>query len=86
MTDLISKQDAIDAIYKAGLLTFGRKDVRTIIEELPSAEKIGKWIENEDQHHVEIIYHCSECGFQAWGEGELTNFCGGCGARMIGDE
>lgn len=44
--------------------------------------KTGHWVENEKQIHVEKMYHCSECGFEAWGECERTNYCGGCGARM----
>lgn len=82
MDDLISRHGV-----SAWLDNMGHpKLADAILDEkrFPPADKpVGEWIENEDQHHVEIIYHCSECGFQAWGDGELTNFCGGCGARMV---
>lgn len=45
----------------------------------------SEWIEDDKQNHVEKTYHCSECGFKAWGEAEKTKFCGGCGAKMDGD-
>lgn len=62
--------------------------VRSIVDhisELPSAQparKKGKWVEDDEQIHVELTYHCSECGFQAWGEHEKTDYCGICGAEM----
>lgn len=46
------------------------------------SQRTGHWIEDEEQNHVEVCYHCSECGFEAWGEHEKTSFCGGCGAWM----
>lgn len=45
----------------------------------------GKWVETESVFHVEKIYKCSECGHEAWGESECTDFCGGCGADMRGE-
>lgn len=48
--------------------------------------KKGKWVEDDEQIHIELTYHCSECGFQAWGEHEKTDYCGGCGADMRGKE
>lgn len=56
-----------------------RTDVKPIID--PERKK-GKWLEDDEQIHVELTYHCSECGFQAWGEYEKTDYCGGCGADM----
>lgn len=46
----------------------------------------GEWIEDEEQNHVEITFHCSECGYKAWGIEETTNFCPNCGADMRGDD
>ena len=92
---IISRRDAIKAVCNAvcecDVPHYPNCDQIKYCDEiqalisLPSAEKTGYWIEDEDQRHVEITYHCSECGFRAWGEGELTDFCGGCGARMVGD-
>lgn len=59
------------------------KWVSEIIDKYGEQEqKVGHWIENEKQTHIEKIYHCSECGFKAWGKCECTNYCGGCGCRM----
>lgn len=56
------------------------KDLLTIIT--GKKEKKGTWLKDKLQNHVELTYHCSECGFEAWGKYELTKYCGGCGARM----
>lgn len=78
MADLISRQDAIDAILKAdcgcGI------DSADVIRKLPSAQKKGKWKLQEDKTQKLYGWHfCSKCG--AW-IGEPTNFCSNCGARM----
>lgn len=56
------------------------------IDEQPTADvverKHGEWIEDEEQNHVELTFHCSECGCEAWGIEETTNFCPECGADM----
>ena len=59
------------------------KEAEMLIKDLPSAQpEIGEWIEDEEQHHIEKCFHCSECGFGAWGRYEKTRFCGGCGSKM----
>ena len=42
----------------------------------------GKWVEDKEQNHVELTFHCSKCGCKAWGIEETTNFCPNCGADM----
>lgn len=59
------------------------RDTANLLEELEQEPKTGHWIEDAEQHHVEKTYHCSECGHGVWGEYEKTEYCGGCGAKMV---
>lgn len=78
MDDLISRQEAIDAI-------FGRSHeiIKMRIGNLPSARperKRGKWIRQDNKGKpLYGWYQCSECGAFCGGE---TNFCSECGADM----
>lgn len=61
------------------------RTIKTKLDELITDDiqfKSGEWIENEEEKHIEICYHCSKCGFVAWGKYEKTKFCGGCGTKM----
>ena len=61
--------------------------VEWLVDKMPTIEpKQGKWIEDIEQNHIEKCWHCSECGYKAWGKYEKTDFCGGCGAKMDGSE
>ena len=86
--DTISRQAAIDILDAYQVMVENGEEnpyawARLRMSELPPTQpKIGHWIENEKQNHVEKMYHCSECGFNAWGRYEKTKFCGGCGVRM----
>jgi predicted RNA-binding Zn-ribbon protein involved in translation (DUF1610 family) len=62
------------------------KDLLTFFTGKKKTEKKGTWIKDKLQKHVELTYHCSECGFKAWGKSELTKYCGGCGAKMNREE
>ncbi len=42
----------------------------------------GKWVKDEEQTHVELTFHCSECGHRAWRTYEMTKYCPDCGSRM----
>ena len=77
MSDLISRQDAIEAVYKAlhtPLPCYGNsllKDsitlAKAIVNEIPSAEperKKGKWIDEKINSYTSRTY-CSECGSSA---------------------
>ncbi len=95
MGDLISRQAAIDhlkkRLYETALnsitehpyyedLADNRVDVW--LNELPSAERRGRWIYDEW-----IGWCCSECGNQApfWcisSTQNLTDYCPNCGGRM----
>lgn len=101
MSDLISRQDAIDACLNGFCACVG--DCVDEIEKLPSAQKTGKWIPVDsfsayggDQIMWEIrgnpvaFHYCSECREQAYanedGDEILSEFCPCCGARMVGEE
>ena len=92
--DLIDRQAAIDDFTKwqyqladcFGEDYSGVSIVESAIKSLegyPSAQpEIGEWLEDEKQNHIEKSFHCSSCGFGAWGAYEKTKFCGGCGSKM----
>ena len=91
--DCIDRQATLDAIIKRlGIKneTYLLEAERVIYQQIlampsvtPQEPKTGHWIEDAEQHHVEKTYHCSECGHGAWGEYEKTEYCGGCGAKMV---
>ena len=92
MDDLISRQALIRWVktecnpYGKPTLDFeSGKKVIEHLKQMPSAQHTAAWELDEQQEHVEKIYHCSNCGYRAWGEYEKTDFCGGCGAEMRGD-
>lgn len=58
------------------------EEVDDVAFELAKEPKIGKWIEDDEQIHVEKTYHCSECGYDIWGVDEKSNYCPNCGAEM----
>lgn len=80
MTDLISRQAAIEAIcHNCNDFCGGTCYDTDVIRELPSAEKRGKWIGGE-------IGRCSVCGHSGcasdiW-SGCETYYCPNCGAQM----
>lgn len=92
MSDLISRQYAIDAIEKLISARYGWKtDARDEIQglnaaycaiiDLPSAQKTGKWIQAEDITTEYAV--CTNCK----GHGEFyMDYCWHCGARMVGEE
>lgn len=87
--DMISRQAAIDAlmpIYKSASLrnrnvfSTARKCLATI-EELPSAERHGRWIDVEHAPHNLFYATCSVCGVRQ--TLEVKNYCPNCGSRMV---
>ena len=71
MSDLISRKEALEAITGAwGLDGCTTWICQTVIKGLPAAHpepETGEWIEDEVQTYIEKMYHCSNCGFKAWG-------------------
>jgi len=85
MSDLISRQAAIDAIGEVHPLDYNRQAILERIKALPSAEKVGKWIIHSE---VKNIYggtyiECSECREKYVVQHiEDEKFCRNCGAKM----
>ena len=81
MSDLIERQDALDAVNDCGIC------IQKILD-IPSAEpgrKTGKWIEDETGYGY---WTCSACGFvsEAFGADILYHYCPSCGAYLKGDK
>ena len=69
----MTKREALrraEALIKA----FGYHDVIDTIRELPTAERVGKWIDEGTN------YSCSECHRGCWVN---SDYCPWCGARMV---
>lgn len=92
--DCVSRQDAIDALKDAKNHAFnsfydGLIKARKIIAKLPSVQpdrNTGKWARiSIDKYiqHAQAWYRCSECGGEFIGQ---FNYCGNCGAKMVGGE
>ena len=71
MKDMIYREDAIGACAYETIECY---EARKAIRALPSAERIGEWIDNEDRY-----FRCSLCGTK---DTDKWNWCHGCGARM----
>ena len=88
--DTISRQAAIDGLAKlvpyvicdesTESYTEGLSDAYNLICQLPSAERLGRWMENE------FGAYCSECGLYAYRSNGIpwkSNYCQICGASMM---
>ena len=88
MSDLIKREDAIKAIedlphaYNGWSDAYDKSYIIQTLEEVPSAENKGEWIESDFFGDIE----CSNCGAE-WdccdNDTERFNFCPNCGARMV---
>ena len=88
MSDLISRQAAIDAL-DTGLwgVEWDKALATAMLKDLPSAEperKNGKYLKTGDPKWIE----CSECGMHTryLKKYNVPNFCPACGAYMKGTE
>ena len=88
MADLIDRQVAINTVFSMCCRwdTDDPNDLKnmllTAFQDLPSAQKVGKWIIATDSRgrHAE----CPYCG--EWKYHSNQKFCGDCGALMKGEE
>lgn len=100
MSDLISRQTAIKAIedlpncYNGFSDTYDKAYIIGTLEELPSAERKGEWMEmgtNKDGTHNIKCSHCGE-GYKTRGHARSIatktkyRFCPNCGADMKGEQ
>ena len=96
MSDLINRQEAIDALYHVD--EYNGRSVE-VIRNLPSAQqtsdvverKKGKWIDEPvykqtmDGKTLDGFTYCSECK-QLREYGYRSKFCPNCGAEMKGED
>ena len=80
MDDVIYRQAAIDAIERA----VTKEVARWSIEDLPSAQKKGEWLYDEEREATGIYAICSCCDEKVYQCGEWL-FCPRCGADMRGE-
>lgn len=73
--DLIDRQTAIDAVNTALFPKINTaKDAEKALKQLPSAEKTGRWLNNQNG-----TFTCSVCGCKH----SRSKFCPNCGSRMV---
>ena len=99
--DLISRQDAIEAVVchiwhmpneayrQFNCENIVREVVEDAIKRLPSAEAVqGEWIDVDNYYRMATCSHCHKVTmFEKWGEyTKPYNFCPNCGARMRGGD
>ena len=89
MNDLISRQEAIDALHMHLMYRMGtdsnKKRLDDWINNLPSAQperKMGKWIYNSP-----VTMKCDQCGFviKDW-DWHRFKFCPNCDCDMRGEQ
>lgn len=89
MSDLIDRQDAIDAVKGRFSMPVDNL-IAEVIGQLPSAQperKTGRWIKENivlTSDPPQYRWHCSECGRVVHGftTGVLTDYCPNCGTKM----
>lgn len=82
MSELISRQDAIDAIDRA----VTKEAARWSLQELPSAQperKKGEWIYSKEQLEIVPMWECSCCRIRM---PKKFNFCPNCGSYNGGGQ
>ena len=90
MDDVIYRRDAVDALkLKGSPYLFGMTDKDRAIEEaiknVPSAQKKGEWLYDEEREATGIYAICSCCSEKVYQCGEWL-FCPRCGADMRGED
>ena len=91
MGDNISRQAAKDAIAEKVFhnLTDEFYGVMQVLDELPSTDRRGHWIQKDYYDADWNVYECDQCG-EPWQLEAGTprdnnmNFCPNCGAHVIG--
>lgn len=92
--DMISRQAVLDMIDNAQIITDGEfrgyctEDIDINILPPVSTEKVGCWVEIDDEPHE--VWECDHCGFVIDGSGcvdpyeyrDIYKYCPNCGAKM----
>lgn len=87
MSDLVKREDVFEALYEAIRTDFKGTFIDSVslaIEignNIPSAQKKGEWIIEDDEITETIWYKCNICHV-AWSNLHHNNFCPNCGAIM----
>ena len=82
MSDLIEREDAIRAVGEAWGKAYRVIDA---LKSIPSAERIGEWIEHRPPTNDYCgMVECPFCGEELVGEPTDFNYCPNCGCRMKG--
>ena len=76
MSDLISREDAINAIYHH-FPHVSMERATEILHECDSANRKGEWLDKGKEYIIR--WTCSECGRR---DKYVYNFCPDCGADM----
>lgn len=89
MSNLISREAAIDALGEIHPLDYNGQAILEKIKALPSAEKHGRWVKLDMHPHL-ADHKCTACGESTYvptcmGE-PIYLFCPWCGAKMEGEE
>ena len=89
MADYIDRQEVLDAIQNVCKRTCTiARIMQKSINELPSAERHGRWIEFDDAYN-RISGRCSVCGWESHlYEDDVVGmpYCPNCGTRMDGEQ
>ena len=82
MDDLISRQDARRIFEDINTFVSGWwYSALEQIDELPTAEKRGRWVYDEERGATGIYAICTACNEMIYQTGEF-NYCPNCGAKM----
>ena len=87
MSDLISRQAALEAIEELKNRYFDRKVVlakaQDAVNNMPTIDPVkhGRWITTE-YNDGSVLCECSYCGHGRPRDGLPINYCPNCGARM----
>lgn len=86
--DLISRQDAIEAISND---IMGGLNYESILKKIPTVEaepvRHGRWIFHRMDEDENGLYECSECHCgETHSPNVVVRYCWNCGARMDGEE
>ena len=96
MDDIISRWEAFKAVMDDGNITNAmdsandgemhrtKRAASRIIAGLPSAQRMGKWIDIDEQSYTWKV-RCSVCGHERSmmsTQGIYPNYCENCGAKM----